>query len=173
MQSLPEPRQLYFADAGPIPNNPRLPALLYKAAIPLGDDPAADIERVFRENGWPPQWRYGIYPFHHYHSTAHEALGVARGTARVKLGGESGEVFDLGPGDVAVLPAGTGHRCLSSSAGFLVVGAYPPRQEWDLIRGSEPEKKAEAVKRIARVPLPDNDPVLGKNGPLVQVWSRG
>ncbi len=155
MQYMFEPKALRFPDVGPIPNNPRLPALYYKTAIPLGADPPADIERVFRENGWPPQWRYGIYPFHHYHSTAHEALGVVRGSAQVKLGGESGETFEFAPGDVAVLPAGTGHRCLASSADFLVVGAYPPGQKWDLIRADEPEKKAAAVKRIARVPLPE------------------
>jgi len=90
----------------------------------------------------------------------------------VKLGGESGAVFDFVPGDVVVLPDGTGHRCLESSDGFLVVGAYPPGQEWDLIRADEPEKKTEAVKRIARVPLPDTDPVLGKDGPLMRLWRR-
>lgn len=172
MQNMSDPKELRFPDAGAIPNNRLLPALYYKAAIRLGGDPPANIERAFRENGWPPQWRYSIYPFHHYHSTAHEALGVARGTAKVKLGGENGEVFDFAPGDVVVLPAGTGHRCLESSDDFLVVGAYPPGQEWDLIRADEPGKKAEAVKRIARVPLPENDPVLGKDGPLVRLWSR-
>ena len=172
MQNMSDPKELRFPDAGPVPNNPRLPVLYYKAAIRLGGDPPADIERVFQENGWPPQWRYGIYPFHHYHSTAHEALGVARGSAKVKLGGESGAVFDFVPGDVVVLPAGTGHRCLESSDDFLVVGAYPPGQEWDLIRADEPEKKTEAVKRIARVPLPDTDPVLGKEGPLMRLWRR-
>jgi uncharacterized protein YjlB len=172
MQSMTKPKELRFSGAGPIPNNPRLPALVYKNAVPLGGDPPADMEHAFRENGWPPQWRYGIYPFHHYHSTAHEALGVARGKAKVKLGGESGETLELNPGDVVVLPAGTGHRCLESSADFLVVGAYPPGQEWDLIRADEPEKKAEAVKRIASVPLPESDPVLGKDGPLMRLWSR-
>ena len=71
-----------------------------------------------------------------------------------------------------MLPAGTGHRCLESSADFLVVGAYPPGQEWDLIRADEPEKKAEALKRIANVSLPESDPVLGKDGPLMRLWSR-
>jgi uncharacterized protein YjlB len=172
MHGMREPKELRFSDAGPIPNNPFLPALIYKAAIRLGGDPPADIEQVFQENGWPPQWRYGIYPFHHYHSTAHEALGVARGGAKVKLGGESGETVELAPGDVVVLPAGTGHRCLESTDDFLVVGAYPPGQEWDLIRADEPGKKAEAVKRIAEVPLPENDPVLGRDGPLVRLWAR-
>lgn len=90
----------------------------------------------------------------------------------MKLGGESGETLEFAPGDVVVLPAGTGHRCLESSVDFLFVGAYPPGQAWDLIRADELEKKAEAAKRIARVPLPESDPVLGKNGPLVRLWSR-
>lgn len=168
----PDPAELRFGDAGAVPNNPILPVLIYKAAIRLAGDPPADIERAFSENNWPPQWRYGIYPFHHYHSTAHEVLGVARGKARVILGGDGGRIVEFEPGDVVVLPAGTGHRCIEASEDFLVVGGYPPGQPYDLIRAGEPGKKAAAVERIARVKLPGSDPVFGKDGPLVRLWAR-
>ena len=164
------PESLHFADDGAIPNS-RLPVLIYKGAVDAGGrDPAAAIERLFDENDWPPQWRDGIYPFHHYHSTAHEVLGIARGSVRVRLGGEAGRDFDLAAGDVVVLPAGTGHKRMTERGALLVVGAYPPGQDWDLLRGDPAERPA-ALERIARVPLPESDPVHGKEGPLVRLWN--
>jgi hypothetical protein len=47
-----------------VPNNPRLPVLFYKTAIKVaGGDPAALFEAAFARNGWPPQWRNGVYDF--------------------------------------------------------------------------------------------------------------
>src|ERR1700742_335648 len=97
-----EPLTFTFADDGVIPNS-RLPLLIYRAAVPA--DPAA-IEDLFARNHWPPAWRNGVHPFHHFHSTAHEALGVARGEARVLFGGPSGQVLTVQAGDVVVIPAG-------------------------------------------------------------------
>src|SRR5262249_7352803 len=50
--------------------------------------------------------RNGIYNYAHYHSRTHEVLGVARGHARVRFGGERGKELRLKVGDVVVLPAG-------------------------------------------------------------------
>jgi uncharacterized protein YjlB len=54
--------------------------LVYRDAVAAD---AEAIEALFARNGWPPAWRDGIHPFHRFHSAAHEALGVARGRARV------------------------------------------------------------------------------------------
>ena len=164
-----------FQDDGAVPNNPALPALVYKSALDLADarDPAAAIEKLFKTNGWGHgQWRDGIFPFVHYHSMIHEALGIARGRARVQLGGHRGETFEFAAGDVAVLPAGTGHQRLIASEDLLVVGAYPPQGTYNLCRGDNPAERAKALISIPKVPVPDSDPVHGQDGPLVKLWRR-
>src|SRR5262249_13679656 len=103
-----EPLALMFGDDGSIPNNPRLPLLVYRGAIDLAgqESPERVIESTFGANGWGDMWRNGIFPYVHYHSMIHEALGIARGRAKVRFGGAAGKVLELAPGDVAVLPAG-------------------------------------------------------------------
>lgn len=168
-----EPLSVIFKDDGKVPNNPALPVLLYKNAVDLDKSisPAAEIEDLFNANGWGHgQWRNGIYPFVHYHSMIHEALGIASGHARVQLGGHVGEVFELKAGDVVVLPAGTGHQRLSSSDDLLVIGAYPPEGTYNLCRGDNPAERDKALTTIPKVPLPESDPVLGEDGPLLKLW---
>jgi uncharacterized protein YjlB len=161
-----------FADDGAIPNNPTLPFLVYPGALNLpGDDPAATCEAVFVANDWGGCWRNGIYPFPHYHSTAHEVLCICRGEARVRFGGDVGMELVVRAGDVAVLPAGVGHQNLGASPDLLVVGAYPRGQRWDLCRG-RPEERPQVLANIRRVPLPAADPVYGAAGPLVEHWLR-
>ena len=152
-----------FDDDGRTPNNQRVPVKLYRNAVSgdAGDGMAEEFERRFRQNGWPPAWRWRVYDFHHYHSTAHEALGCFSGRATLKLGGENGEAFDLAPGDAVLLPAGTGHCCLQHTPDFQVVGAYPPGQDHDMIRGGEGDIDA-ARRDIRDLPPPSSDPVTGE-----------
>jgi uncharacterized protein YjlB len=152
-----------FADDGRIPNNPRLALVIYRLALPRSDHLAKDFEKRFAANGWTNSWRDGIFDYHHFHSNTHEVLGVTRGEGRVCFGGEQGEVLALEPGDVAILPAGTGHKYESASDDFLVVGAYPDGRDFDICRG-DPAEHDRAVARIATVPLPKRDPVLGGGG---------
>jgi uncharacterized protein YjlB len=158
----------YFGDDGRFPNS-RLPLLLYRAALKSAACSAEALEAMFEACGWPPAWRSTIFTYHHYHSTAHETLGVAAGRARLMLGGPAGRVFEVGAGDVIAIPAGVAHRRLESSDDFLVVGCYPPGQDWDLLRG-EPGERETAKRNIAVVAMPVTDPVTGGRSPLPDLW---
>lgn len=165
---------LRFKDDGATPNHPRFELLIHRGAArdAIGtDDAAAAIEALFAANGWTGFWRNGIHSFDHYHSTCCEALGVASGWAEVRFGGARGETVRLEAGDVVVLPAGTGHRRVEASRDFLVVGAYPPGQPYDLIRSGDAAAHDEAVLRIAEVPVPATDPVFGAEGGLKARWA--
>jgi uncharacterized protein YjlB len=96
----------HLRDDGDIPNNPNLPLILRKGAVTPGEEA---IRKLFRTNGWSGSWVNGIYDFHHYHSTAHEVLGIAKGEADVQFGGRHGLVLKVAAGDVVVIPAGVGH----------------------------------------------------------------
>jgi uncharacterized protein YjlB len=159
-----------LAPDGAIPNHPRWPLLVYPAAVrPSGADPAAIFEELFARNRWPAAWRNGVFPFHHYHSDGHEALGIYSGEVTVQFGGDAGVTVTARPGDVIVLPAGTGHKKLSSNGTLGVVGAYP--------EGSHPDtcmppfaRGAKNAEKILRVPRPECDPVFGPKGPLFDHW---
>ncbi len=166
-----KPETLMFADDGSVPNNARLPFVIYRSAINLSGNPNPEeiIEGVFGENGWGDMWRNGIYEYMHYHSMIHEVMGIARGRARVLFGGAQGRELELSQGDVAVLPAGTGHQGLWVSHDLVVIGAYPATGRFDLCRGSKIDY-AKAKETIPRVPLPKTDPAYGQKGPLLQLW---
>jgi uncharacterized protein YjlB len=124
-----KPRLFRFKDDGAIPNHPRWPLAIYKSAVRFSEqiDPASIFEELFGQNGWGDSWRDGIYNYVHYHSRIHEVLGVARGRAKVQFGRAHGRAIVFKAGDVAVLPAGTGHECLEASKDLLVVGAHTLR----------------------------------------------
>jgi uncharacterized protein YjlB len=160
-----DPETLILKPGRTMPNSP-LPVLLYRRALPPNN---ADFDALFRKNGWRGIWHNGVFDYDHYHSNAHEVLGVAHGRARLQLGGDDGSAVELSAGDCVVLPAGTGHRKLGASSDFEMIGAYPPGQEqYDICR----QRSIDADTRIARVAPPKTDPVRGADGPLLSLWAR-
>lgn len=167
-----KPNEFRFRDDGLVPNHPSWPLVIYRSVVrlPQDFDPAAVMEELFGANGWRDSWRDGIYDYVHYHSRIHEVLGVARGTANVQFGGKKGRTLALKAGDVAVLPAGTGHQRISASGDFLVVGAYPASGTYD--ECTTAADHAKAVVTIPRVGRPRKDPVYGSEGPLLTAWKK-
>jgi uncharacterized protein YjlB len=154
-----------LAPGGAMPNHPRWPLLVYPQVLKTVTPEA--FEALFEANRWSAAWRNGVHPFHHYHPDGHEALGIYSGEVMVLFGGEGGITLTAKPGDVIVLPAGTGHKQLSSKGSLGVVGAYP--------EGTHPGTSTkmnlfDKTETIARVPLPAADPVYGAGGPLFQHW---
>jgi len=168
-RDLVEPEQFRFKDDGVFPNSD-LPLLVYRYAFTTeAQDCASIIEQCFAENDWTNSWRNGVYSFAHYHSTTHEALGVYCGAATLRLSGERSSDVKVYAGDVIVIPAGVPHQKISASKDFAVVGAYPDGREWDLLRGL-PGERPKSDHNIAALPIPDNDPIYGADGPLRQIW---
>ena len=156
----------HFEDDGTIPNNPKLPVVSYPEAF---HGKTGQIQQAFEDHAWGNSWQGGVFDFHHYHSNTHEALGVVSGSAQLQLGGENGDVVEVATGDVCVLPAGTGHKRLSASADFRIVGAYPGGVEYNLKTG-EPGERPYVLEDIHNTPLPKTDPVYGDAGPLLSAW---
>ncbi|HET7313575.1 cupin domain-containing protein [Salinisphaera sp.] len=166
-----EPETLVFDDDGRTPNS-RHPVLVYRGLQDKADDDAAErFEATFAACDWPPQWRDGVFAYHHFHSNAHEALAVYAGEAELVLGGEYGRPVRLAAGDVVILPAGTGHCRVSAGADFALTAAYPTGHgDWDLCRPGETDPER-ARERIAAVPTPSQDPITGADGALIRLWT--
>lgn len=151
---------------------PTLPVLLYRGVLKTyARKKANQFEEHFHASGWRGVWRDTIYTYRHFHSNAHEALGIVRGSVKVELGADKGTTVRLKAGDLIVLPAGTVHRRLAGSKNLSVVGAYPKGQQaYNMCRDLDDCRKAQ--QKINRLALPKSDPFYGKDGPLMKIWSR-
>ena len=159
------------AENGTFPNNSILELCLFKQVFPHDAVHLPElIETRFKKNQWLPAWRNGLYPFHHYHSTAHEALGVYSGWVEACFGGPQGTIVRAAAGDVIIIPAGVAHKNIEQSPDFSVVGAYPTGQKWNMKYG-RPDERPQADRDILQVVLPAADPVHGPGGPLMQLWN--
>lgn len=154
-------RTIHFDKAADVPNS-NLPVLLYRSVLASHTASKARIFRQrFKANGWVGIWTDTIYDYVHFHSNAHEVLGVAEGRATLRLGGAQGSLVRLNAGDMLVLPAGVGHRRASGSDA-KVIGAYP--------RGQSHYDMKRKGRRIPKVALPLTDPFYGVDGPLAAEW---
>lgn len=161
-----ETQTFHFKDDGTIPNS-ELPLVVFRQCAPDDD---SSLRQTLEANDWGGIWIDSIYDYHHYHSTAHEILCILQGNATIQMGGESGETLNLTAGDVMVIPAGVAHKLLYGGPALKVLGAYPKGQEWDM-RTGDPDDRPQVIENIKHVPLPACDPLHGKNGALLHLWS--
>lgn len=159
-----------FSRNGTVPNNSELPVLVMRGALPDAGD-ARRVRTLMEKNGWGGTWSWQVFPYHHYHPNAHEALAVAAGWADLTLGGPDGLETRVSAGDVIVLPAGTGHCQRAAADNFVICGAYPKGQErYETVRADAAQPE-DVDRRIAEVALPSTDPVYGAQGPLMSAWA--
>lgn len=158
-----------ISDNGIFPNS-HLPVLIYKNILdfPLFFD-AVYIANLFEKNEWTNHWKGGIYTYHHYHSNAHEAIGIYKGQTELLLGGEDGIKITLEKGDVLIIPAGVAHKNLGNEHVVACVGAYAGGASYDLCLG-KPGERPLADATLLTLSLPDRDPVLGLKGGTEKYW---
>lgn len=161
-----------FEDDGTFPNNEKLEVIVYQQVFVAepGVDPE-EIEKLFAANDWVNSWRNGIFREHHFHSRAHEVLGIYSGWVKAQLGGPQGKMVVAGAGDVIIIPAGVSHKNIDQSPDFKVIGAYPLGQQWDMNYGRDGERPV-VDQNIKNTPLPLKDPVFGASGPVKQLWGQ-
>ena len=168
----PKIQTLLIPEDGRFPNNDSLSLILMQQVFdPATKNLVGSIEETFYGNAWEGSWRNGIFTFHHYHSTAHEVLGLYAGQVEAQFGGSDGQAVTAKAGDVIIIPAGVSHKNLDQSPDFRCVGAYPAGQSPDMQYGKSGERPL-ADQNIRSVPLPKTDPVFGENGPLLEIWQR-
>jgi uncharacterized protein YjlB len=90
----------------------------------------------------------------------------------IGFGGDGGIKVDVEQGDVCVIPAGVGHRRLEASQDFQMAGCYPPGQEGDIVKPGE-IAVATAAQLIAKLDLPQTDPISGLADGIVAAWRAG
>jgi uncharacterized protein YjlB len=157
----------YFENDGVIPNN-KLPLLIYKNALQYLSD--KNFQYAFSKNNWTNNWQDIVLDYDHFHSNTHEVLGLAKGIARLKIGGDNGEIVLVETGDVIIMPAGVGHYSLDNSLDYQFVGGYPNGAEWNSILSLKNEDSISIIEEILNIPIPDSDPIFGNKGPLFDFW---
>ena len=137
------------------PNNNHLPVIVYRHVFDAEAVSASKFEDLFRRNHFGRSWRDGIYTYHHYHSTAHEALGCYAGRAQVRLGGDDEGVrqdVELSAGDAILIPTGVAHKNIGQDADFAVVGAYDiDGKTYDMNYGKDADERRRAEANMKQV----------------------
>ena len=145
---------------GTFPNNERAPLLVYQGVLPVGTSrPEARGSELLTTNGWTSPWAWGVFTYHHYHSTAWEALLCVRGDAQIQFGGPSGPTLPATFGDLILIPPGVAHKQLQASGDFTLLGCYPEETpNADTCKGAPSKAQAQNIERC---PVPRSDPVFG------------
>ncbi|KAL5342057.1 hypothetical protein BJX70DRAFT_386464 [Aspergillus crustosus] len=167
----------YLLPPTPHAPNSLLPVLHYRNVLPqpLNEE---TVTKFLTTHQWEKRGTWGHIPIRHFHPNSHECYGIFQGSSRLLLGvggsDQTGGVeISVQAGDVIVLPAGTAHSCARSSHNYRYIGVYPkdcPR--WRNEMGSKPINLNALREESGKVASPEEDPVYGAGGPLIQLWKR-
>ncbi|KAL4784419.1 hypothetical protein BJX76DRAFT_367627 [Aspergillus varians] len=169
------PYTYYLPPTEHTPNN-SLPVLHYKNVLPL---PRTEEEttKLLTAHKWEKRLLgyMGAISVSHFHPNTHECYGIFQGVSTLLLGAAGWDgVSNVGlritvhTGDVIVLPAGTGHSSVESTDDYRYIGPGCPR--WRNEFGKKPIDGKTFRDEIAGVAYPEEDPVYGRDGPLMQLW---
>ncbi|KAL4800752.1 hypothetical protein BDV19DRAFT_375432 [Aspergillus venezuelensis] len=160
------PNTYYLPRTKHTPNNP-LPVLHYKNVLPEPRTEEA-VTEFLTANKWRKRGTWGA------------CYGVFQGSSTLLLGAAGEDGTDnvglrvtVHTGDVIVLPAGTGHSSVESTDDYRYIGVYPegcPR--WRNEFGKPRIDEKTFGDEVAGVGYAEEDPVYGKDGPLMQLWPR-
>src|SRR5258707_12542229 len=66
----------WFDDDGVVPNNPRVPLVVYRGVLESGPGAAAGCEALFAGNGWSGGWGRGRFADDHHPSADDGDAGI-------------------------------------------------------------------------------------------------
>lgn len=185
------PETFYVLPTAHSPNS-RLPVVVYRNA--LNNPSFESICAAMQTKDWVEGGHWTIAKVDaaavpHFHSNAHECYGVIRGTGHYLLGKSPidpdvdsngqpvGVKFTANAGDVFIYPAGVTHFVTQTEGEYEIVGLYSRSEfnsdehPWD---SNDADKSVEGTnedrKRCERVPIPERDPLYGREGPLLDLW---
>jgi len=151
--------RVFLQADGTFPNNPDHPVMMVLAAF---HGTTAQAQALLTGgNQWTSPWIWGIYPFHHYHSTAWELLLCIDGQADIQLGGPSGPELSVTKGDWMLIPPGVAHKQLRDNGHFNLLGSYPMEGcsgPVDTLKGSPTQEQVVNMQACA---APQKAPIMG------------
>ncbi|TDZ36883.1 Uncharacterized protein C8035_v006477 [Colletotrichum spinosum] len=126
---------------------------------------------------------WGTIKLKHFHPNTHECYGIFQGSSELVFGEGtsdpkgSGITCNVKAGDVVVVPAGVAHASTpeakeDTEAEYRYIGVYPedsPHYRSELGK-KDLKEKAGLIEEVAAVPVPPQDPLYGRSGPLVKIW---
>ncbi|WYZ35452.1 hypothetical protein EsH8_X_000099 [Colletotrichum jinshuiense] len=183
----PQPEQYSVRPTAHCPNNV-LPVLVYRNVLPepYNEETVSDYLQRY---GWVKKGTWGAITTKHFHPNTHECYGIFQGDSELVFGEGGGDTGGTGArclvraGDVVVVPAGVAHASVAQEQKlaegghkgerYRYIGVYPEgAPKWRNEYGKTPlGDSRELAHEVAAVPVPDQDPVSGRGGPLVQIWA--
>ncbi|WPG98621.1 Hypothetical protein R9X50_00141400 [Acrodontium crateriforme] len=169
--------EVYWTPPSVYAPNSLLPVLVYRNVVPADQGQDA-IQKLIEANHWEKRGVWGHIAHAHYHSLTAECYAPISGSTKCLYGASKyddesqGVRFEMKVGDIAVHPAGVAHCNLESTEDYRYFGLYPEGSSKadSVYTRLEGPQFAAKVNNARTCPIPEWDPIEGKNGPLPRIW---